>query len=283
MRKTRLFIATKPLNTSISVKIEGNDFDYLAKVMRKKVSDEIYVFNGTDGEWRAEILSIEKRNLTLLLKEKITEQMPASLVTLAFAPVKNVRIDFVAAKATEMGVARFAPIITHHSVVDKINEERFQANIKEACEQCERNDFPQIAPIKKLEKFLAENAQNFNEQNENKNEREKILILCDETHQGRKASELLPEIFAGKFFNKELNQNPNSKNASNITTNLDFNQNFYPEIIILIGPEGGFSKEEFAKMRTIKNLYSMSLGKRILRADTAIIAALALVNEFLPQ
>lgn len=242
MRKTRLFIATKPLNTSLVVKIEGNDFDYLAKVMRKKAGDEIYVFNGADGEWRGEILSIEKRSLTLVIKENVAQQMPASPITLAFAPVKNVRIDFVAAKSTEMGVGKFTPIITHHSVVDKINEERFQANIKEACEQCERNDMPQVLPIKKLEKFLAEVGA------------EKILILCDESGQGVKASTLLPKIFA----NKKPEQ----------------------EIIILIGPEGGFSKEEFAMMRNIKNLHSMSLGERILRSDTAIIAALALVNEF---
>lgn len=240
MRKTRLFIASKPLNTGLLVKITDNDFEYLAKVMRKKIGDEIFVFNGINGEWKAEIIAIEKKNLTLKIVENIFEQMPQSLVTLAFAPVKNVRIDFVAAKATEMGVGKFLPIITKHSVVDKINEERFAANIKEACEQCERNDLPQILPIKKLEKLLAE------EQNG-----EKILILCDESHQGTKACEILPKLARA---NKE--------------------------IIILIGPEGGFSQEEFVKMRAIKNLHSMSLGKRILRSDTAIIAALALVNEF---
>jgi 16S rRNA (uracil1498-N3)-methyltransferase len=256
MRKTRLFIAAKPLNIGLALKIEGNDFDYLAKVMRKKAGDEIYVFNGADGEWRGEILSIEKRNLTLVVKENIAQQMPVSPVTLAFAPVKNVRIDFVAAKSTEMGVGKFAPIITHHSVVDKINEERFQANIKEACEQCERNDMPQVLPIKKLEKFLAEVGrwENGKINPKENNTEEKILILCDESGQGLKASTLLPKVFASRKPEQE--------------------------IIILIGPEGGFSKEEFAMMRNIKNLHSMSLGERILRSDTAIIAALALVNEF---
>ena len=53
------------------------------------------------------------------------------------------------------------------------------------------------------------------------------------------------------------------------------------EIVILIGPEGGFSKEEFARMATFKNKHSLNLGPRILRADTAIISALTLVQEFL--
>jgi len=256
MRKTRLFIAANPLNTSLLAKIDGGDFDYLVKVMRKKVGDEIYIFNGLNGEWRAEIAAIEKRNLTIIIKEKVAEQMALSHITLAFAPVKNVRIDFVAAKATEMGVSKFAPIITQHSVVDKINEERFAANIKEACEQCERNDMPQILPIKKLEKFLHEVGKLESGNNEAlpiNNDEEKILILCDESRQAQKASVILPQIFA----NKKPGQ----------------------EIIILIGPEGGFSKEEFAMMRKIKNLYSISLGARILRSDTAIIASLAIVNE----
>ncbi len=260
MRKIRLFIAKTALAVGSSIIVADGDFEYLTKVMRQKAGDSIEIFNGKDGDFLAEISAVAKKNLSLLVVKKLRDLESQGCVTLAFAPVKNVRIDFVAAKATEMGVASFAPIITQHTIVDKINEERFRANVKEACEQCERNDFPQIATIKKLEKFLAENAQNFDEQNTNKNAREKILILCDETHQGRKASELLPEIFAKKFLSAT-----------------------FPEVVILIGPEGGFSKEEFAKMRTIKNLYSMSLGKRILRADTAIIAALALVNEFLPQ
>lgn len=277
MRKTRLFIATKPLSISLEVKIEGGDFEYLTKVMRKKIGDEIYVFNGADGEFCAAISAIEKRNLTIVIKEKIAKQMLSSQITLAFAPVKNVRIDFVATKATEMGVGKFAPIITHHSVVDKINEERFAANIKEACEQCETNNVPQILSIKKLEKFLQEvgkwestkvgNANLKNTPNiadflaketsalkKNSDALDKIIILCDESGKGVKASTLLPKIFA--------NKNPQQ------------------EIIILIGPEGGFSKEEFAMMREITNLHSMSLGDRILRSDTAIIAALALVNEF---
>jgi len=284
MRKIRIFIAETSLAVGSSIIVADGDFEYLTKVVRQKVGDSIEIFNGKDGDFLAEIFAVAKKNLSLLVVKKLRDLESQGCVTLAFAPVKNVRIDFVAAKATEMGVAKFAPIITQHTIVDKINEDRFRANVKEACEQCERNDFPQIAPIKKLEKFLAENAQNFDVLKENllqkenstkentfekentinekliHHNREKIIILCDETHQGRKASELLPEIFANKF----------SRTTS-------------PEIIILIGPEGGFSKEEFAKMRTIKNLHSISLGKTILRADTAIIAALALVNEFLPQ
>jgi len=89
----------------------------------------------------------------------------------------------VAAKATELGISRFQPILTQHTIVDKINAERFKSNIKEACEQCERNDFPEILEITKLEKFLnlPESAN-------------KIFILCDESRRASKASETLQKI-----------------------------------------------------------------------------------------
>lgn len=244
MRKIRLFV-TQNLHQGATIKFSDNDFDYLTKVMRQKIGDHFYVFNGVDGEFVARISDIEKKNLTAEIGEKIAELHKVANVTLAFAPVKNVRIDFVAEKATELGVARFQPIITERTIVDKINLERFRANVKEACEQCGRNDFPEIFELKKLSKFLGE-----------EEVKEKILILCDESGQGGKASEVLAALRQA--------QRDQDK-----------------EIVILIGPEGGFSESEFARMRSLENIFAISLGPRILRADTAMVAALTLVQEFL--
>lgn len=240
MAKIRLLVAQKNLIVDTEVKISDGDFDYLVKVMRQKIGDKIFVFNGEEGEFEAEITQIEKKFLIAKISKKISDLKKVPNITLAFALVKNVRVDFIAAKATELGLASFQPILTQHTIVDKINLERFTANVKEACEQCERNDFPQINDVKKLGKFLSE-----------KEAAEKIFILCDESGQGLKASEILPKIAVTER-----------------------------EIVILIGPEGGFSTAEFEKMRTLKNLYPISLGPRILRADTAIISALTLVQEF---
>jgi 16S rRNA (uracil1498-N3)-methyltransferase len=241
MRKIRIFVKNDKLTKSSIIKLEGNEFDYLTKVMRQKIQDKIFVFNGLDGDFKATISSIDKKSLSLTVDEKIAELKKVPNITLAFAPTKNVRIDFVAAKATELGAARFQPIITQHTIVDKINYERFSANVKEALEQCERNDSAEVLEAKKLDNFL-----------NNEETAEKILILCDESGKGLQAKELLPKL---KINNKE--------------------------IVILIGPEGGFSKDEFAKMHLLKNLYSLNLGPRILRADTAMISALTLVQEFL--
>ncbi|MBM3590926.1 MAG: 16S rRNA (uracil(1498)-N(3))-methyltransferase [Alphaproteobacteria bacterium] len=230
---------SKIINSQLE--IANNDFDYLVKVMRQKINDKIIVFDGLNGDFIAKIIEIKKKSLTLHILEKVANLKVVPNITLAFAPVKNVRIDFVATKASELGVRNFQPIITHRTIVDKINEERFKANIKEACEQCGRNDFPQIFVIKKLDNLLKENLEN------------KILILCDESGNGKKASEI---------FSKILPKNDQ-------------------EIIIFIGPEGGFSIEELTKFYSLKNCFLLNLGPRILRAETAIICSLTLVQEFL--
>ena len=241
MRKIRLFVNEKKLYETFQIKVLEGDFDYLSKVMRQKIGDQIYIFNGLDGEFLAEIVSLEKKSLSLLVKEKIADLKNVPNFTLAFAPTKNVAIEFVAKKGVELGVASFQPIITARTIVDKINEKRFAANIKEGLEQCERNDLAQICEIKKLDKFLSD-----------KDSDDKVFILCDESGEAAKASDVLQKISATK-----------------------------KEIVILIGPEGGFSGDEFTKMRSLKNLHSISLGPRILRSDTAMIAALTLMQEFL--
>ena len=236
----RLFVEEESIKDNQVIKINDNDSNYLIKVMRKKVGDELLVFNGVDGEFLAQIMDADKKHCSLKIIKKTKDQYNAPNITLAFAPVKNVRIDFIAAKATELGASKFCPIITARTIVNKINQKRFEANIKEAAEQCERLDLAIVESPLKLPNFLS------------KLNKEQILILCDESGRGKKASEILPLIKADK------------------------NQ----EIIIFIGPEGGFSEAEF-KMFEKAKVNKLSLGPRILRADSAMICALTLVQEFL--
>jgi 16S rRNA (uracil1498-N3)-methyltransferase len=240
MKQIRLYLNIAKIQTNIITNIKDNDFCYLIKVMRKKLDDKILVFNGIDGLWLAKLTKIEKKYCQITIILQIIEQYYPKPITLAFAPIKNARIDFVAAKATELGTTKFQPIITNNTIVNKINLERFSANIKEAAEQCERLDLPQILEPTKLTNLL---------KNLTKNQ---LLILCDESGAGKKASDILPKI--------------NSANQ---------------EIIIITGPEGGFTTTEFAQFNELTNIHKISLGPRILRADTAIISALTLVQEFL--
>lgn len=243
MRKIRLAVKNEYLATKNQIEISNSDFDYLVKVMRVKIDDKIEIFNGKNGDFLAKIVKIDRKSVILEVLQQIKEQENLNNICLAFAPVKNVKPQFIAQKAVELNVSRLLPIITKHTVVKSVNHEKLIANIKEACEQCERNSVPILSEIVRLETLLkSPEIQN------------KILILCDESGNGEKASKILPKILS----------NRNNK-----------------EVIIFIGPEGGFSKEEFEIFYELENLTSISLGKNILRADTAIISSLTLINEYI--
>lgn len=244
MSEIRIFSKEQNLRAGLRIKLSNNDFDYLVKVMRSRVGDELQFFNKSDGQWLARIILIEKKALIIELIEQQIECYRCPNISLAFAPVKDGRVDYIAAKATELGVRRFIPLITMRSVVNKINYLRFEANIKEALEQSQRLDNAVILPMQKLSNFLT-----------SKDIGSKILILCDESGQGGKASKILPEI------KKQMSEDQ--------------------EIVLIVGPEGGFSMEEFIMMRAMSNLYSLRLGLRILRSDTACVAGLTLVQEFM--
>ena len=131
-----------------------NDIHYLINVMRKKLNDKIGVFNENDGEYTAQISSISNKQIELKIIEQIRTTEETVELILIFAPIKAPRINFLLEKATELGVTKLIPIRTKHSVIDKINIEKWQIYVKEAAEQCERLSIPEIAPLVMLEQFL---------------------------------------------------------------------------------------------------------------------------------
>jgi len=234
MQKIRLYLQQN-IVLSQKIIIKDADFEYLTKVMRVNVNDIIFIFDGLTGEYESKITIINKKNIEINVGKQIKAQSSLNNISLAFAIPKNIGIDIIAKKATEMGISCFHPIITDHAIVRELNSKRFNANIKEACEQCERNDIPELRAITKLEKFLESNFDN-------------NIILCDETSQN-KALQALSLI---------------DKSQRNI---------------LMVGPEGGFSPREFEIFKKFNNIISISLGKNILRCDTAIVAGLAIINE----
>ena len=72
MRKIRLFVEEKKLQEGLQIKVCDGSFEYLAKVMRQKIGDRIFIFNGVDGEFLTEIIAVEKKSLLLEVREKIS-------------------------------------------------------------------------------------------------------------------------------------------------------------------------------------------------------------------
>ncbi len=234
--KVRLFIRER-FSAGDIVTLSENQSHYAANVMRLNVNDPLLVFNGQDGEWLAEAETIGKKKVTVELKTQTRAQAAAADIWLVFAPIKN-KTEFVVEKAVELGAAKILPVLTRHSVVKSVNQEKLETNAIEAAEQCERLDVPPIENLQDLPHLLA------------KWPSERELLYADESGDGIALKQLLPA----------LSPKPRA---------------------VLIGPEGGFSPEEQRLLKSKPFVKSFTLGPRILRADTASVAALACVQAWL--
>jgi 16S rRNA (uracil1498-N3)-methyltransferase len=231
------------LGAGASVTLEQPQAHYLLHVLRLKAGDPVLLFNGRDGEWRGRLETPSKRLLAAHLEERTRAQTAPGDLHYWFAPLKHSRLDYMAQKAVEMGAARLQPVITRHTQAARVNLERMQANAIEAAEQCGILTLSKVAPPLGLNEALAQR------------EPSRLLIFCDEDAEVKDPVAALQK------------------------TRLD-RQSAMP-IALLIGPEGGFSSDERATLLAVPNVLQLALGPRILRADTAAVAALALVQAVL--
>jgi 16S rRNA (uracil1498-N3)-methyltransferase len=237
-RSPRLFVDA-PLSEGASVALDRDQSNYLGNVLRLGAGDNILVFNGRDGEWRAQ-LSGRKRPDGLAIESATRPQDRLPDVTYAFAPLKHARLDYMVQKAVEMGAASLQPVITRFTQVARINGERMRANVVEAAEQCGILSLADVREPISLDKFL------------NARESRRLLVFCDEVAEVADPQKALAM-------------------ARNDSQGVD----------VLIGPEGGFSEDERAVLLRQSRIVRLALGPRILRADTAAVAALALVQAAL--
>lgn len=233
-RMQRLFVGDA-LAGGQAFEASKEHFHYLANVLRMAEGDGVLLFNGRDGEWRAD-LSLPTRKRLLLTPVEQTRPQPApSDLHYLFAPLKVGRLDYLVQKAVEMGAGVLQPVMTQH-VQGKITSlERLEANAVEAAEQCGILAIPQVAAPKKLDDLLADWPH------------DRRIVFCDEGHGSQNPLPVLQKIEERK-------------------------------LALLVGPEGGFSDEERARLRNLDFVTAIPLGPRILRADTAAVAALAVIQ-----
>ena len=226
----RLFVES-PLADSIELSVSGPQAHYLISVMRMKIGSPIKLFDSISGEWLAEVAIIGKRDLILRVTGQLRAREAVPDIWLLAAPIKKARIDLVAEKACELGVARYQPVITRRTVIERLNMDRLRSHMVEAAEQCGRTMLPDMAEPTKLAALLRAWPT------------DRILYFADESG---------GEPFANAA---AARQGPAA---------------------ILIGPEGGFDDEERTAIRAHPQSVPISLGPRILRAETAAIAALSI-------
>ena len=240
--KTRLYF-DKKLSPNIMIYIKEKQHHFLKNVLRIKVEDLITVFDGVTGEWITEVISINRDNIVLQIKKKISEIKEETDLWLIFSPIKLFRMNITIQKATELGVSQFFPCITQNTNQTKINMRNLYMNIVEAAEQSERLTLPKLNEVVNLNNLLRDFP------------KDRGLIFCNE----------------------------NDKNLPNIFNALENKSSIFKKWAILIGPEGGFTETETKEILSISTAIPVSLGKRILRSDTASTAALFAVQSFVEE
>ena len=229
--KTRLYVDS-PLAEGQSVGLDHERAHFLRHVLRLDRGDPVAVFNGRDGEWLAVIDGFGKGWCSLTVSARRREQDMTPDLWLLFAPLKKGRIDFVAEKATEMGVSRLWPVFTRRTDPNRVNIDRLRANAVEAAEQCERLSVPEMGEAVPLDRALAGWSA------------DRRLYLCAEAGSARPIADVLRDAPSGPA-------------------------------ALLVGPEGGFDQSELDELVKLPFVVPVGLGPRILRADTAVVAALA--------
>lgn len=149
----RLFVET-PLAAGLRVPLDGAPANYLLAVMRLRDGDPVKLFDGASGEWLALARDIRKRDLVLEVTDQLRPLEPVPDLWLCAAPIKKGRIDWVAEKACELGVARLIPVLTRRTVVDRLNLDRLRTHMIEAAEQCGRTALPELVEPVKLAAML---------------------------------------------------------------------------------------------------------------------------------
>jgi 16S rRNA (uracil1498-N3)-methyltransferase len=241
-KSPRLYVDT-PLQAGGAAALDATQAHYLQHVLRLGPGAEVLAFNGRDGEWRARLAAPTRRTLALEMVAQTRPQTAAGDLHYLFAPLKHARLDYMVQKAVEMGASRLCPVLTRHTHNARVNLERMRANAIEAAEQCGVLNVPEIAAPVSFDAMLAALSP------------ERLLVFCDE------AAEVGDPIAALSRYRQ-----PGAPPAP---------------LAVLIGPEGGFAPEERDALLRRTNVVRLALGPRILRADTAAVAALALTQAVL--
>jgi 16S rRNA (uracil1498-N3)-methyltransferase len=226
----RLFVDAQ-IAEGAELRIDSGQAHYLIAVMRLKPGGPVKLFDDRTGEWLAEAIAVGKRDLILSVRAKLRDHEPVPDLWLCAAPIKKGRVDWVAEKACELGVARLVPVLTRRTVIDRLNGERLRSHMIEAAEQCGRTALPELAEPVKLAALLTGWPT------------DRRLFFADE-------SGGMPALDA-------MRAHPGAG-------------------AILIGPEGGFDQAERDAIRALPQAIGISLGPRILRAETAAAAAVSL-------
>lgn len=255
----------QPLGTGQAVALAPGQAHYLGSVMRQVPGDTVLLFNGADGEWRARLTHADRRGARLLCEEQTRPQGAPPDLWLLFAPLRRERTAFLVEKAVELGAARLLPFITRRTNAERLRLDRERAHAIEAAEQCGATWVPEVATPRPMAQILAEWPHG------------RQLFWADEARAGAGGDASTsadgcrrPDTGPEEGSPEEPEEGAAGREACGLGSGRP------GPAAILIGPEGGFDAGERAALAGLPFVRPFGLGPRILRAETAALAALAL-------
>ena len=239
----RIFLADV---SNEEVTIGGGDAHHLAYSLRARRGDKITAVDAAGNCAVIELIDFDRDTIKARRISELRRVVADRKIILADCLPKQNRFDTIIEKATELGVDRIEPLISDRTIArpngvrEKSKLERWSRIAKEAASQCARDTIPEIGNIRELADWLKEISPL---------DEDTLLLFCWESERETTAREVLREY----------------KNSDG------------GKIIVLIGPEGGFSEREVRDIKAAGGV-SVTLGKTVLKTDTAAIVALAVVR-----
>jgi 16S rRNA (uracil1498-N3)-methyltransferase len=235
------------------------------QVLRMQPGHTLTLFNGEGGEYIAEVEHMGRSDVRVVVREHLALEREATpRVHLAVGMPANERMDWLVEKATELGVYRITPLMTERSVIRLTGERaekkqaHWQAVAASACEQCGRNRVPVIDLPERLDTWLA---------------RQTVGAPTTAAEGGDVTVHAVLSLHAST---QPLNALMQAQQVAD-ATRVDMSASPTPSTWVLLnGPEGGLNDAEDAAARA-KGFAAVSLGNRVLRAETAALSALSLL------
>ena len=248
---SRFFVDPANIKEKSIVIDSKEDIKHLAKVLRLKPGDEVEVSDGNEWEYTAVISDITNDAVTADITDKQAfAREPVLDVTLFQGIPKQTKMDSIVQKTVELGVKRIVPVFMDRTVaVDKGKSDRkvqrWQKIASESVKQCRRGVIPQVAEPVSFDEAVEE------------------MTACDLI--------VFPYENEKDMTIKDLLRSGAGANDNRSKAGTEINS-----VAVIIGPEGGFSDAEAEKI-TAAGGRPVSLGKTILRTETAGPAALAMI------
>jgi 16S rRNA (uracil1498-N3)-methyltransferase len=235
------------ISTGQTIELPASTAHHAARVLRLERGAELILFNGRGGEFQAVIAHVGRNSATVVIERHLAIERESQLaVTLAQAICASEKMDWIVQKAVELGVNRIQPLATKLSVV-RLSVERGKKRLDHlrkvvisACEQCGRNLIPEVLPPAPLQDWLGQ----------------QVIY-----HRNLAGDAPLNSFFVlSPAATEGLRYYPHTSRVTAIT--------------LLVGPEGGFARDEEAAA-LVAGFLPLRLGPRILRTESAALAAVA--------